>query len=127
MPELEKQVRDNTERSLSSEQFINETLPLMFERIEGSVERVEGVSKKSLDILENGIVEALTETNRRLQEHLDNCKEEDDGKEKRKGMFARMPVYKKVIAAGAIIGVMFRPEIKELATLLIKWYFGIEL
>lgn len=54
----------------------------------------------------------------------------DDGIEKRKqpirGVFTRMPGWKKLTTIGIIVGIILRPEIKEGITAAFKWYFGLE-
>lgn len=50
----------------------------------------------------------------------------DNGKERRKGAWRRMPKYQKVIVAGGVSAVFFRPEIKEIITVIVKSYLGIE-
>ena len=50
----------------------------------------------------------------------------DNGEERRKGTWRRMVWWKKLSIIGAIIAVLFRPEIRDIIIIIFKTYFNIE-
>lgn len=73
-------------------------------------------------ILRNGMIKQIED----IWEELKRMRG-DNGKERRKGTWARMPIYQKFATISAILIFFFRPEIQTVVKVVLEQFLGIQL
>ena len=140
--EIKKQVKENQERCLKNEQFIERTLPVIVDGINTNIKSIDEKATESLSILKNGLMGKIVELSGKIQElslHLNDhlskvtdeqkrIKELEDERSRgwkntRKSKWEELTLTKKIGAVSAIgtLFVTFSLQIGKLLEWLGNW------